>query len=384
MPGSGLHHHEVDKSSQCLTGNFGDGPDLLFLFALCRLSGLANIEMSTGDHGQKARKLVVPDLEQNSVERKRVLNVLAQRRYRRRKKEHLQRLEKLNDQEFSLTTASDPVGNVNFSDHTSMLGSYTDQGSKSLTESQPATFTAFPNEASAFPQTCEDPFDFGPTSIETLEAPTFTLPYFEPSPSATLATSSSYSTAQTSPESHLTATSGSNFPDEAYLPMGELDLLRGAMSIAQRLGCDSIIWSLEANSLFHNSVASLHTYLPANLRPTRTQLTYPHHPALDILPWPSVRDKLIFMFAQPEHLRPPAARSPTALVEFVYDLEDTFEGARIRGDDPYSDQNWEVGEKLFQNWWWALDRQVLQRSNQLRLARGASVLGASRRIQEID
>ena len=53
--------------------------------------------------------------------------------------------------------------------------------------------------------------------------------------------------------------------------------------------------------------------LPANLRPTEAQLSLPHFPVLDVLPWPSVRTKLIFLFSQPDHLRPPIARGPWLL-----------------------------------------------------------------------
>ncbi|RMZ82117.1 hypothetical protein DV737_g2216, partial [Chaetothyriales sp. CBS 132003] len=116
-------------------------------------------------------------------------------------------------------------------------------------------------------------------------------------------------------------------------------------------------------------------HLPDNLRPTRAQLTHPHHPLLDLLPWPSVREKLVLIFSLPAEKRPPCAASPTALLELVYDIEDSAEGVRIWGDDPCSDKSWEVGEKVFVNWWWALDRDVIRRSNEMRRARGAKLLG---------
>jgi len=177
-----------------------------------------------------------------------------------------------------------------------------------------------------------------------------------------------------------------DFPDETHLPMLELNLLRGAISVAQRLNVDSVIWSLDANSPFHNSSPELYVHLPPNLQPTPLQLSKAHHPVFDILPWPSVRQRLIMVFSQPMALRPPAAKSPTALVDLVYDLEDSAEGIRIWGDDPYVDHNWEVGKKFFSNWWWALDSQVVNRSNQLRKERGATLLGTDqgRGIEEIE
>lgn len=52
--------------------------------------------------------------------------------------------------------------------------------------------------------------------------------------------------------------------------------------------------------------------LPENLRPTEAQLILPHYPVIDVLPWPSVRTRLICLFNQPDRLRPLAARGSMA------------------------------------------------------------------------
>ena len=62
-------------------------------------------------------------------------------------------------------------------------------------------------------------------------------------------------------------------------------------------------------------------------------------------------------------------------MDFVYDVEDSAEGVRIWGDDPYDWQNWEVGEKVFEKWWWAFDSEIIKNSNELRIGRGAPALG---------
>jgi hypothetical protein len=72
-----------------------------------------------------------------------------------------------------------------------------------------------------------------------------------------------------------------------------------------------------------------------------------------------------------------------ALIEFVYDLEDGAEGVRIAGSDPCSDQNWEIGEKVFSSWWWMFDRDIVRRSNELRAMRGAPMLGTSIRVGSV-
>ena len=66
-----------------------------------------------------------------------------------------------------------------------------------------------------------------------------------------------------------------------------------------------------------------------------------------------------------------------ALIDFVYDLEDSAEGTRISGADPCSESNWELGEKVFKSWWWVFDRDIVRQSNELRARRGAPMLGGS-------
>lgn len=73
-------------------------------------------------------------------------------------------------------------------------------------------------------------------------------------------------------------------------------------------------------------------------------------------------------------MRPSAARSPTAIVQFAYDLEDNSEGMRIWGNDPYDPTSWEVGQVLFERWWFIFDREIIEQSNMWREMRGAARL----------
>ena len=72
------------------------------------------------------------------------------------------------------------------------------------------------------------------------------------------------------------------------------------------------------------------------------------------------------------------------MLDLVYDIEDPAEGVRIWGDDPYRDDNWEVGEKLFKNWWWCLNSEIITRANELRKERGAKLLGVQRIVEELE
>jgi hypothetical protein len=177
------------------------------------------------------------------------------------------------------------------------------------------------------------------------------------------------------------------FPDSFLLPVPELKLLQAFMRLAKSLKCKSSLWDLTALSPFNDSsIPTDPRVLTSNFAPTTAQKTVPHHPIIDFLPWASVRDRLIGIFSLPDELRPPCASGPLALVQLAYDMEDSAEGIRIWGHSPCNGSMWEVGQVLFQRWWFVFDRQVIEQSNRWRSLRGAPELrldGDQNRIQEI-
>lgn len=189
------------------------------------------------------------------------------------------------------------------------------------------------------------------------------------------------------------------FPDDRILEVPSLTLLNAAVKVAQRLKISELIWDISAISPFYQNQTSSSstlsppsltttqtspepshpgTYsstpideLPPHLRPTPTQCSVPHHPILDLLPWPSTRNKLIQVFTLPVELRPESARDSMALLQLVQDLEDDGgEGVRINGQDPFQPRAWEIGQVLLERWWWALDYGAIQSSSRAREKRG--------------
>lgn len=341
--------------------------------------------MSTTGCRRKAKQPNIPALDEDPAERKRILNVLAQRRYRRNKKEHLRNLERSAGKGSLTHMTSEQQA------QTPALFNVVSPAEDSMFDHCSNMLCIDPTTSSGYcPLQPENPtqgfLDLACLDPTTLEA--FNASFSFPLPS--LPSTPSISNVSTSPSnrSNHDCQSQSLFDDslgtdEVHLPMLELNLLRGAMAVARRVDVDSIIWSLDATSPFYNSTALTYSHLPSNLRPTTVQIRNAHHPVFDILPWPSVRDKLILVFSQAHNVRPPNARSPTALLDLVYDMEDSAEGIRIWGDDPCADENWEIGGKLFSNWWWALNSEVINRSNEMRKNRGATMLGVDRDVQEL-
>lgn len=184
-----------------------------------------------------------------------------------------------------------------------------------------------------------------------------------------------------------------SFPDDRTLEVPSLTLLNAATKVAYRLNLAHLIWDLTATSPFYRPDSTLPSHeasststpipegsidtttIPSHLQPTPTQRFIPHHPVIDLLPWPATRDKLIQVFNLPEHLRPKSAQDPMALVRLVYDMEDVGgEGIKVRCGDPFNAQGWEIGQVVFERWWWAFDAGVVDQSNWLRRERGEGSL----------
>ncbi|KAK7432665.1 hypothetical protein QQZ08_000875 [Neonectria magnoliae] len=175
-------------------------------------------------------------------------------------------------------------------------------------------------------------------------------------------------------DTSLISSSNVEFTDNYHLPMLELSLAMAVMRIADRLGSGRGIWDLNCISVFNTGHGTPADQLPAAWRPTRTQIVLPHHPLFDFLPWPGVRDRIINIMAMPDDLRPPNAKGPLALVNFAYDIEDSAEGVRIYGADPCEPGSWEVGQVMFERWWFLFDRDIIANSNRWRRLRGAPPL----------
>jgi hypothetical protein len=101
--------------------------------------------------------------------------------------------------------------------------------------------------------------------------------------------------------------------------------------------------------------ASPSPYPPA-LHPTPLQLTTPHLPYIDLLPFPSVRNNLLL------------AGSLVSAPEIWADF--TSGDIRVWGSTPWEPTGWEIGERFARKWWWVLDQGVVEKGNFWRGVRG--------------
>ncbi|EEQ30692.1 hypothetical protein McanMca71_000619 [Microsporum canis] len=374
---------------------------------------------------RKADDIVVPDIAEDAAERKRVLNVLAQRRYRQRKREQLAELKakakhaKSKAPE-SIEHAASPRFESSQNQEPVNLPVVVEEQVPTPPEIDyeiPPTFDGVPSSFGDIFNPHGNPvetdgesallgldsmpefnFDTSFLSAMGIETPPLDLPS-PPSddhlmPSSRTSPSLSMLSLQflanqpqddTQPlSSALQSFQSSNFtfPDDKILDVPPLTLLRAMLTIATRLNLTDHIWNITGISPFYTGSTDIDVNgaqprlslnledIPKNFQPTPTQRLVPHHALLDLLPWPSARDKLIQVFSLPVQLRPPAAADPMGLMGLVYDIEDAGEGLRVSGPDPFSSEMWEVGQLVFQRWWWAFEGSIVERSNRLRSERG--------------
>jgi hypothetical protein len=161
------------------------------------------------------------------------------------------------------------------------------------------------------------------------------------------------------------------FADDYLLEVPMAKLMQAGIQIAHMLDCADALWDPSMARTLQPRPAGT---IPPWFQPTPAQRAIPHHPFLDLLPWPGVRSKLVVAFGMPARRRPAAARDPLALMLLMADVEDEVEGFKVAGPDGLDADAWEIGQAFVRHWWWALDREVVEKSNRLRLQRGAERL----------
>ncbi|KAF2800129.1 hypothetical protein K505DRAFT_404171 [Melanomma pulvis-pyrius CBS 109.77] len=321
------------------------------------------------------RKTKTPDTvpDPGDPERKRVLNVLAQRRYRQRRREKIAALEaqaKNPTPPDSLDQSQDQVADLN-----SSIGPRT--STESLLEECTGVEEIVRNtEDIGFPMLDfdQDPMDF--QLFQDFELSTLPSPIPSSGSSPRLLTQS---TPNSSPPLDFPLT-----PDGGLLTIPHLSALRAFGTVATAL---NVITHIYNPFYLHTLPATVDPSLTSNFHPTPAQITIPHHPLIDVLPWPGVREKLICMLSLPSVLRPAIAQDNDgdgqgqAVVQLQHDLDDFKDGIRVHGNsvnwahgNELVEESWEVGETFFRNWWWCLDKSVVEMSNRRRRERGWEAL----------
>ncbi|PPJ49764.1 hypothetical protein CBER1_02854 [Cercospora berteroae] len=259
-------------------------------------------------------------------ERQRVLNVLAQRRYRQRKRERLQSLEKrfrtsgtdaTREQRQLEAPEVPPLPGSCMASETSDILYDRHQGAENTLsyaqcmDQAPYEMLCTTFEEPAGVQIGVDTFSYCDDAVQSL---------------------TSISDAQLSAELQHLESSQFTFPSDHVIDIPTLKTMEASLRIASMLGIMDEVLDLTANRVFDLSKI------------------------------------------QPDQLRPPIARGPMAIMRLMHDLDDESEGIRLAlGGNGlgYDARSWEVGQAIFKDWWWALDSEIVPNSDRLREIRGA-------------
>lgn len=76
---------------------------------------------------------------------------------------------------------------------------------------------------------------------------------------------------------------------------------------------------------------------PPNFKPTHLQRSIQHHSIIDVLPWPSFRDRFLYTMSLPKELRPKIAQNdmPSVTLEIMMAAKDAGGGLRVWGSNAF-------------------------------------------------
>lgn len=108
------------------------------------------------------------------------------------------------------------------------------------------------------------------------------------------------------------------------------------------------------------NIGALTCTLPQAIVPTAQQQIVPHLPYIDMLPWPSLRDRLLNSIMTINE------------TEFVMDMASG--DLKIWGSMPWDPMGWEFGPDLARKWWFLMDDGIMHTTNFWRGQRGEAPL----------
>lgn len=165
---------------------------------------------------------------------------------------------------------------------------------------------------------------------------------------------------------------------DILLVLVEFNVFRALVSNGRVLGI-SVHDNLDDDALspFADHNYSHITTVPIALRPTKLQRDLPHHPWIDLLPIPAMRDNLLRAGDTYDDVR--------VCADFVgFGSTSSSRTGVIIWGEPWDPAGWEVTSEFLKNWGWTLQgcNQLLQATNYWRGLRGEKPLELERVLCE--
>ena len=141
--------------------------------------------------------------------------------------------------------------------------------------------------------------------------------------------------------------------DSHFIILSDMTACAALAIIAQCLELDC-----QSRPGFH--IQASITSLPSAIAPTHLQTIVPHKPYLDMLPWASLRDRLL--------------KSVSVINEEEFMTDMRSGSLRVWGTVPWDPMGWEVSEEFARRWWFLIDGGIVRTSNFWRAQRGETPL----------
>ncbi|KAF2154965.1 hypothetical protein K461DRAFT_319445 [Myriangium duriaei CBS 260.36] len=333
---------------------------------------------------QGGSTLAIPSLQEDSAERRRVLNVLAQRRYRRRKREKIQTLQ-AQVQKQQQTNEPTPSSTTTVVQQANQLLAFDFLDPQiPFTSGNGGDTTGIHFNLPGFPLIPDitgpslEQFDESSLWPDDSLASTTTPSH---STTSTNSSNSSNSSANPNATSYLpinTPTPANDFADYLITTPG-LSVIRAHTEIFDQLvgpGFDLDIFNPAAISPISLGYDVQPGPLLLHFTPTPLQRHVKHHPIIDVLPWPSFRDRFLYVMSLRTEQRPRIARKDMAGVtlELMLAVKDAGGGIRVWDQNGFAPDSWEIGQTFYSKFWWAIDDEIVRNSNKHRELRGENRL----------
>ncbi|KAJ9605152.1 hypothetical protein H2200_010542 [Cladophialophora chaetospira] len=343
----------------------------------------------SGSQNDRTLASQVPEHDQDPVERRRILNILAQRRYSNSGQplagafdmpgpsenppSQIGSLAQYMEESFSPSSNTNPLSTLDrhAPPHSSsdIQASYYHRLGIGTTLGDSLLLPAFQQGTRRLSL---EPADHGPAAPSFFLGQNSThtfLPGASPGPSVRGALSLSYN-------AQLGPAPASPFADYA-ISMPGLSVICAKVNLFNHIvgpGFSLDIWDPRALSPI--CLGAPTRPCPANFQPTPLQRSIQHHAIIDVFPWPLFRDRFLYTMSLPKELRPRIAQDdmPIVTLQVMSAAKDIEGGIRVWGSNAFLAENWEVGQTFYSKFWWAIDASIVRSSNQHRARRGEGQL----------
>jgi hypothetical protein len=167
--------------------------------------------------------------------------------------------------------------------------------------------------------------------------------------------------AKLSEHPHFSQQASSSTPILEYL-MNEVNKYPLGKQVSKRIDLHSFTMARICalfTSIRETMLDTEFTVAPDIFKPSQLQLTVSHPPVIDIIPWATVRDRIIVNLCA---------------IDIERFMDDIHEHCKVWGGDPLYTQGWEIGPIFFQKYWFLCDKEMVKTTNFWRRQRGETYL----------